>query len=241
MTKGEPRPDHIALLTRDTTLPLARIEDEHLDVILKAITAAWQDLQALGKPALTQGSEPEVNAALIFQLNHRCQDESCWKGLVHSVQSGRESISFNGAKLEKRPDLSLIFLHGNRNFPMVAECKIVDHPNRKDIGLYCDKGIARFVCGDYAWTNREAIMLAYVRDGSTVPSKLTHHLARSANAQPDPLLTASMPGPREGFPADVHFTTHGRPFQYLPCCDGTDPGEITLAHLWLGSVHKKTI
>ena len=66
MTKGEPRPDHIALLTRDTTLPLARIEDEHLDVILKAITAAWQDLQALGKPALTQGSEPEVNAALIF-------------------------------------------------------------------------------------------------------------------------------------------------------------------------------
>jgi hypothetical protein len=233
MATAEPRPDHIALLTRDTPLPLAQIEDEHLQTILKTISVAWQELQALGTQALTNGEERDVNAPLDLQLNHMCRSDRKFKGLVHSVQRGRETMSYTGAALEKRPDLSFIFLHGDRNFPLAVECKIVDHPNRKTVRLYCNNGIARFVCGDYGWARCEAIMLAYVRDGATVANKLTPHLQAQSSKKPDPFLTMSGPEPVPSLHPTAQRSVHQRTFQYLDVVEGTEPGPISLWHLWL--------
>lgn len=232
-TKGVPRPDHIAELTKGTRLPLDPIKDEHLSVIFETISCAWQELRANGVTALKDGDEAEVNALLDPRLNHYCQSQPLWKDLVHSVHRGRESMSYDGSKLEPRPDLSLIFLHGNRNFPMVVECKIIDHPNGKRVGLYCTNGIARFVGGDYAWASREAIMLAYVRDGSTVTSKLVPHLNGSRKIVPDPLQTTSDPLLRTDLHPTVYHSAHQRNFTYLSVVDGTKPGVIGLFHLWL--------
>jgi hypothetical protein len=232
-TKGVPRPDHIAELTRGAHLPLDPVRSEHLSVILETITCAWQELHASGAAALFKGDEAEVNALLDPRLNYYCQSHPLWKDLVHSVHRGRESMSYDGGKLEKRPDLSFVFLHGNRNFPMVVECKIVDHPNEKSVSLYCEKGIARFVCGDYAWASREAVMLAYVRDGTTVPSKLTPHLASEAKLVPDPFQTTSYPVPRTDLHSTVHHSEHQRSFSYPSVVNGTVPGPISLFHLWL--------
>jgi hypothetical protein len=231
--KGAPRPNHIAELTKGTRLPLDPVKDEHLSVIFETISCAWQELCANGAASQTDGDEAEVNALLDPRLNHYCQSQPLWKDLVHSVHRGRESMSYDGSKLEKRPDLSFIFLRGNRNFPMTVECKIIDHPNSKTIGLYCVNGIARFVCGDYAWANREAIMLAYVRDGSTVPAKLLPHLDHSGKTALDPLQTISVPLPRTDLHPAVYHSEHNRNFTYLSTVDGTKPGAIGLFHLWL--------
>ncbi len=230
---GASRPDHIAELTRGARLPLASLENEHLSIILETITSAWQQLHTSGAAALSSGNEAEVNALLEPRLNHCCQSQPLWKDLVHSVQRGRESMSFDGGKLEKRPDLSFIFLRGNRNLPMVVECKIIDHPNQKSVGDYCKNGIARFVCGDYAWASREAVMLAYVRDGATVPSKLSPHLASKAKLVPDPFQTTSHPAPRADLHPAVHHSEHHRSFSYLSVVNGAAPGPISLFHLWL--------
>lgn len=232
-TKRAPRPDHIAELTRGTRLPLDPVSDEHLSVILETISCAWQELCANGAPALKDGDEAEVNALLDPKLNHYCQSQPLWKDLVHSVHRGRESMGYDGLKLEPRPDLSFVFVHGNRNFPMVVECKIIDHPNNKTVGLYCTNGIARFVCGDYAWARREAIMLAYVRDGSTPSSRLAPHLANNAKTSPDPLLTTSHLQLTNDIHPTVHHTEHQRNFCYPLVVDGIDPGSISLFHLWL--------
>lgn len=231
--KKASRPDHIAELTSGARLPLEPVSDEHMSVILETISFAWKELRANGAPALNGGDEAEVNALLDPRLNRYCQSQPLWKDLVHSVHRGRESMNYDGSKFEKRPDLSLIFLHGNRNFPMAVECKIIDHPNRKTVDLYCTKGIARFISGEYAWANREAIMLAYVRDGSTASSKLTPHLAKSAKKKPDPLQTTSHPQLRSDIHQTVHHTEHQRDFCYLPVLNGIDPGPISLFHLWL--------
>jgi hypothetical protein len=232
-TKAAARPDHIAELTRGTRLPLDPVKDEHLSVILETISCAWQELWANGASALQYGDEAEVNALLDPRLNHYCQSQPLWKDLVHSVHRGRESLSYDGRKLELRPDLSFIFLRGNRNFPMAVECKIIDHPKNKTVGLYGINGIARFICGDYAWANREAIMLAYVRDGSTPLSRLVPHLESSAKIDPDPLHTASHPQSRIDIHPMVHHTEHRRTFSYLLAADSNDPGPINLFHLWL--------
>jgi hypothetical protein len=232
-TTGAARPDHIAELTRGAHLPLDPVKSEHLSIILETITSAWQALLATGAVALFTGDEAEVNALLDPRLNHYCQSQPLWKDLVHSVQRGRESMSYDGNKLEKRPDLSFIFLHGNRNFPMVVECKIIDHPNDKSVSLYCEKGIARFVCGDYAWACREAVMLAYVRDGTTVPSNLAPHLASKAKLSPDPFQTTSHPSLRTDLHPTVLHSEHQRSFTYPSFVDGAAPGSISLFHLWL--------
>ena len=108
-TKGAPRPDHIAELTRGTRLPLAPIREEHLSIILETITCAWQELSASSAPTLQCGDEAEVSALLDPRLNHFCQSQPLWKDLVHSVHRGRESVNHDGSKLELRPDLSFIF------------------------------------------------------------------------------------------------------------------------------------
>jgi hypothetical protein len=233
MAARNARPNHIAELTSGVRLPLEQIDDIHLKIILETISMAWDQLLANGAAALLSGDEAEVNALLEPRLNHFCQTQNLWKDLVHSVHRGRESISYNGAKIEGRPDLSLVFTVGNRNFPFFIECKIIDHANAKRVSLYCKEGIARFVAGEYAWAHRSAIMLAYVRDGSSVTSRLAPHLAKCASAPIDKMQTLSHPVARPDLHPAVQQSSHQRNFTYAADGHGAVPGPISLFHLWL--------
>ena len=232
-TMGKPRPDHIAALTKGYHLPLDPLASQHIAIILETVSRAWRELCGEGAVALTSGIEAEVNALLGPRLNRFRDFDPLWAALVSSVAQGRESINYNGTKLEPRPDMTFVLTRRNANFPLVAECKIIDHPNGKTVGLYCSKGIARFVRGDYAWASREAIMLGYVRDGSSVPLSLAPQLTSSAKASPDPLQTTSHPRSRADIHLAVHLTQHQRKFSYTVEVDGTGPGPINLFHLWL--------
>ncbi|ALH81551.1 MULTISPECIES: hypothetical protein [Sphingopyxis] len=233
MAVKQARPNHIAELTSGVRLPLVQIDDRHLKIILETISLAWHELLANGAPALLSGDEAEVNALLEPRLNHFCQTQKLWKDLVHSVHRGRESMSYNGAKIEGRPDLSLVFTVGNRNFPFLVECKIIDHPNAKRVSLYCKEGIARFVAGEYAWAHRSAIMLAYVRDGSSVTSRLAPHLIKCARARSDTMQTLSHPVARPDLHPTAQQSSHRRDFRYVGDSYSCEPGPISLFHLWL--------
>lgn len=233
MGSAGPRPDHIAALTAGHTLPLEPIDERHLAVILEGLAEAWSALIVQGLQSLPSGAEDEVTALLAPKLNNFCQSRELWKDIVQSASRGSEMVNFDGSKLKKEPDLPLMLRLRNANFPLIAECKIIDHPNGKTTTLYCDQGIARFVCGDYAWAEQEAIMLAYVRDGATVGSKLTPHLQTQSSKTPDPLQTLSGPSVFPEIHATAHMSVHERSFKYIDLVDGTDPGPISLWHLWL--------
>lgn len=232
-TTGAPRPDHIANLTMGVQLPLEPIQDVIMSVILETVSNAWQQLCNEGAPALHSGTEPEVSALLGPRLNNLRESNALWSSLVSAVGMGSEAFNFSGTRLQTKPDFHLVLTRRNANFPLIVECKLIDHPKGKTIGLYCANGIERFVCGDYAWANREAIMLAYVRDGSTPPSRLVPHLANSAKTLPDPLMTASHPRSKINIHPTVHHTEHQRNFSYPFAADGNEPGPIGLFHLWL--------
>lgn len=211
------------------------IKAEHLKIILEGLTEAWSELVAKGLESLTAGIEDEVTALLAPKLNNYCQSQQRWKDIVQSASRGSEMVNFDGSKLKKEPDLPLVLRLRNANFPLIAECKIIDHPNGKTTKLYCDQGIARFVCGDYAWAEQEAIMLAYVRDGSTVAEQLTPQMTKSAKSKPDPLQTESNPAACPDIHPTAHRSDHMRSFSYLPEAGGGAPGSIALFHLWLTS------
>jgi hypothetical protein len=225
--------DQIAELTRGIDLPLLPLHLEHLRVVVEVLSAAWADLLHRYPHVLLKEDEAAINALMETRLLKFLDEHPLWAQMVRTVARGRETMSFDGAHLEKRPDLSVFLTRRNPAFPLAIECKIIDEANRKSGKIYCDNGVSRFLVGEYAWGTREALMIAYVRDRSTIASTLA------------PLFEApacgSAPYASEGAvlaigdpPPDLARSSHARNFRYLlrqP--PGDQPGAIALWHLWL--------
>jgi hypothetical protein len=229
-----PRPDQIAELTRGIHLPLPEIPPIHLEIIAEGLHQAFADIRRDAPEAATSGSEAEVTALLEARLNSMIEDEPMWSQLVLCVVRGKESLSFDGSHLEKRPDLSIYLSDRNRGFPLIAEAKLIDERAAKNENLYCDKGIRRFVEGEYGWGSREAFMIAYVRDGSSIASKLTPFLSSAENQMLQSLLIESLPAVIGLNGVDLAHTRHGRSFVYAyQSMPSLNPGPISIWHLWL--------
>ena len=216
-----PREDQIAELTRGQSLPLAPLHEIHLIIIAEVLTRAWNDLLVDRRSILLSGGETEVNTLIVTRLNALLDEDSLWSLLVRSVTRGTETVSYNGVHLEKQPDLSIHLTDRSPSFPLVVECKLIDAPSGKRIRLYCDKGLARFVRGEYAWATREAFMLAYVRDGSTIWSCLEPFLARARTMQPDIYLTDALPESIDESEMHLARSSHNRKFRYVGQLDAS--------------------
>lgn len=226
-----PRPEQVAELTRGQSLPLAPLPESILRVIAETVVRAWNELRARHRAILNIGDEAEVSALLISRLNTLRDEDPCWENIASGVSRGRETISFDGGHLEKRPDVSIHITRRNFGFPLVAECKLIDHPNKKTVNLYCKQGLTRFVNGEYAWATQEAFMLAYVRDGSSIATTLKPYLTKNQTVTPDCCATEILPTPLPHSPTDLAHSRHGRHFSYLN--QESAPGSIELWHLWL--------
>ena len=228
-----PRHDQVAELTRGVRLPLAPIAHEHLEVLAEGLQLAFDDIRAHAPATVATGEEPEVTALMQARLNRLIDENSLWRQLVLWVGRGTESISFDGSHLEKRPDLSIILSGSERRFPLVAEAKILDAAASKTAALYCEKGIRRFVEGEYAWGNREAFMIGYVRDGSSINTTLKAFLSKAWNLHPRRYLVEALPVPVGSGSSDLAYTRHGRNFVYGSQPPPNSPGPISVWHLWL--------
>ncbi len=231
---GRPRPDHVGELTRGIRLPLPAIEDVHLRILAEGLQEAFADLCDRKPAAMATGTEPEVTALLQARLNALIDENFLWGRLVRYVVRGAESISFDGSHLEKRPDLSICLSDHTRHFPLVVEAKILEGAGSRTVASYCgNRGLLRFVKGEYAWANREAFMLAYVRDGSSIDANLTPRLAEAMASNPPSYLVEELPvhvGPGD---LDLAHTQHGRDFVYSCQTPPNSPGPISVWHLWL--------
>ena len=227
------RQDQVAELTRGVRLPLAPVADEHLQILAEKVQQAFADIRVHAPDTVAEGEEPEVTALMQARLNRLILEDTLWQQLVLWVGRGTESISFDGSHLEKRPDLSIVLSGAERRFPLVAEAKILDAAASKTVALYCENGIRRFVEGEYAWGNREAFMIGYVRDGSSIDPTLKAVLSKAAFLHPSRYLVKELPVPVGAGSSDLAYTMHGRKFVYGRQRPPNSPGPITLWHLWL--------
>ena len=232
-TAARPRYDQVAELTRGLRLPLPAIADDHLEILAEGLRRAFGDLRTRKFDAIGTGTEPEVTALMEARLNRLIREDPLWGQLVLCVGRGVESISFDGSHLEKRPDLSIVLSGREQRFPLVAEAKILDAATSRTAELYCEKGIRRFVDGEYAWGNREAFMIGYVRDGSSIETTLEDFLSKAMELHPDRYLVEAFPVPVESDSSDLAHTRHGRDFVYGGQRPPNSPGPISLWHLWL--------
>lgn len=225
-----PRPDQIAELTRSLDLPLAAIDDIYLHIIADGVMQAFEEIRTSAPTTVATGSEAEVTALLEARLNRMIEGDKLWRQLVVSVVRGKESLSFDGSHLEKRPDLSIYLSARALRFPLIAEAKIIDAT--KGENLYCSYGLKRFLDGEYGWGGREAFMIGYVRDGTSIASRLTPYLAKPANALSYAVQDAPAAFAANG--VDAARSRHGRFFLYTHMSPpANDPGAILLWHLWV--------
>ena len=228
-----PRPDQVAELTRGVRLPLPAVAEVHLEVLAEGLRQAFDELGVDQPVTMASGDENEVTALMETRLNMLIEKESFWGQLVNSVARGKESVSFDGSHLEKRPDLCIYLSDRKQRFPLVAEAKILDAGSSKTVKLYCDKGVDRFVEGEYAWGSQEAFMIGYVRDGSSIDGQLKPFLSKAMNSNPTGYLVEELPVPAGPSGLDLAWTRHGRTFVYGAQSPPNSPGAISIWHLWL--------
>ena len=228
-----PRVDQVAELTRGLRLPLEPIANDHLEVLAERLRQAFDDVRGHEPATVATGEESEVTALMEARLNRMIEEDPLWRQLVLWVGRGVESISFDGSHLQKRPDLSIVLSGANRRFPLVAEAKVLDTATSKTTAMYCMNGIRRFVQGEYAWGNREAFMIGYVRDGSSIDPTLKAFLSKVADSEPDRYLVETLPIPVGAGASRLAYTRHGRKFVYGSQRPPNRPGPISLWHLWL--------
>ena len=226
-----PRPDQVEELTRGVRLPLAAIANEHMEVLADGLRQAFEDVRLHAAATVAEGEEAEVTGLMQARLNRLIGEDGLWGQLVVSVGRGTESISFDGSHIEKRPDLSIVLSGRERRFPLVAEAKILDAAASKTVAQYCKDGIRRFVDGEYAWGGREAFMVGYVRDGSSIDATLGGFLAKGSHSrryrvEMPPVAVAAGS-------SDLAYTRHGRDFVYGSQPAPNGPGPISVWHLWL--------
>ncbi len=221
-----PRDYQIAELTRGIQLPLPPLHPRHIKVIAEFLAEAWNGLLINQEQVLFAEDEPGINALMEARLDDIRVEKPEWSMLVSGVSRGKESISFDGKSLEKRPDLSVHLTNRPFRFPLVVECKLIDKRTRKNVDKYCDNGIARFIDGEYAWYGHEAFMLAYVRDNSAIEHVLTPYLSKNQHNIPDSYLTEQLPQTINIPTHKLAQSRHGRRFP-------NNPGAIAVWHLWL--------
>ncbi len=211
-------------------------------VVEEALCVAWDCLRTQPRTGFNLLSATEN--VVTQELYERLYDEVFNKGVVDGFDRQlftdimRESKvrNYDGAKLNKMPDL-LIGLSDRLNVFKLSqdwlfiECKPVD-PDHSAGVHYCDKGIIRFVRGEYAWAMTSALMIGYARNGYSISSKL----AKAIEAREKEVPTIALPCPCQRskpgkYNEVVHVSQHSRTFSYVET--GQQAPAITLRHLWL--------
>ncbi|MBI1913854.1 MAG: hypothetical protein HYS12_03815 [Planctomycetes bacterium] len=212
-------------------------------IIHEAVVQAWELIRTDPPPGfnLTVAPEDEVTLVLHNTLVNRVQYTKSVPGFtpeLFRVSREPKVYSFDARSLDKMPDL-FFHLISDRTvaFPdldgLYAECKPIDADH--GVGVhYRDRGLWRFVTGDYAWSMREGMMIGYAVSGYRLPSGLSGALVAGNRPTRMPLISGPIPTPRASattYSQLPHVTTHSRNFLYQGT--GKAAPEITIHHLWL--------
>jgi hypothetical protein len=211
-------------------------------VVEQAIRAAWKLRQA--KPSERFRLAAEVEDDVTYDLVERVTNEVFNRGIVPGFDAKlirkptRETkvSNFDESKRDLMPDMLFDLVDRPPVFKpsqdwLFIECKPVQ-AGRAAGAHYCDRGIARFVRGDYAWAMTSALMVGYVTARYTIASKLTAALNERRAALPTTSFPKKCPrSPKTEASEPTHITQHRRTFRYVQT--GAQAPPIALRHLWL--------
>jgi hypothetical protein len=211
-----------------------------LRVVEKAIGEAWRIIRENPGAGfdITTADENRITRELRTCLLNQVLDGAAvpaFTSETFDVNRGSEFESYDGAHLQKKPDLHFAI---RRDIPrtlrsadgLFVECKPVDARHSVG-GHYCDKGIIRFVKGEYAWAMSIGYMVGYAMAGYALPDTLREAIkGRKKVLKADGQVEACPNTAAKGYSQRPYITVHKRGFR-LPITN-TKATAITLRHLW---------
>jgi hypothetical protein len=211
-------------------------------VVENAICASWHLLRTQPRAGfvLLTATENDITNALKVALLDRVFNKGIVDGfdreVFASITRDPKVENYDKSNCEKMPDLVIGLVNRpsgviNSQDGLFIECKPVDVDH--SVGKhYCDRGLIRFIRGDYAWAMTSALMVGYSREGYAILPKLHDALIRRSLVIPT-LENPHPCGSSEAGPNNelVHISQHARTFTYLET--GQLAQAITIRHLWL--------
>lgn len=215
-------------------LPHPPIHPRILMIISKVIQRAW--LLINDKPpagfSLDTADEDTITQILVEVIENRLRKHGEVQGfncaLFGKVSREPKITNFDKKHPDKMPDIFFDLKRDNLSIlsdqdGLFIECKPVDrqHPI---YSCYCQKGLRRFVDGDYAWAMQDAMMIGYASTPYTL-NKLSTTLSNKKNDAAFKMIDEEH---RDG---EHYSSTHNRDFFWLQNSGVACP--IKILHLWL--------
>ena len=214
-------------------LPHPPVPQRTMLILCKVIRRAWE-LLSTEPPAgftLHSADEDAITLELVEVIESRLRISGEVSGF-NKVQFGKvvrepKITNFNKEHPDKMPDI--FFDLKRETYPVYSsqdglfvECKPIDgkHPISS---CYCQKGLIRFVNGDYAWAMQEALMVGYV-SGNYPFEKLAAVLSKEESSN---LKTIS----HSPIIPSMYHSSHDRDFMWLE--SRGQACRISVSHLWL--------
>ncbi len=219
------------------TLPHPQIPQRTVLLIFKVIKRAWQLLEE--KPPsgfLMQSADEDTITHLLVEiieniLRKNSEIDGFNYALFGKVSRDPKITNFDKQHPDKMPDI--FFDLRREHLPIISdqdglfvECKPVDisHPI---LSHYCNKGLVRFVNGDYAWAMQDALMVGYVTGRYSFRKLASVFDDDKNNATLKPIKHSAVDE------YAIYRSSHKRDF-YWPENRG-QACPITVSHLWLST------
>lgn len=225
----------VGFFTQDIefALPHPPIQQRTILLICKVIRKAWELLVATPPTGFVlHAADEDTITQLLAEIIENRLRKNGEVGGFDKVQFGKvirepKITNYNKEHPDKMPDI--FFDLKREEVPIISdqdglfvECKPVDteHPV---FSCYCQKGLIRFVNGDYAWAMQDALMVGYV-SGNYSFEKLASVLSKEESAD----LKTVDHFPRQ---PSMYRSNHERDFMWL---DGRGQAcRISVSHFWL--------
>jgi hypothetical protein len=208
-------------------------------IILQAIQTAWEriveDSRQCGGALAGEGEEvltTRLEECLNDLLTETGYPSGFSASLFQTVIREASVTSYDDSSLKKKPDLTFRLVssepgrESSSHDGLFVECKIVGP--RHSARDYCNKGLLRFVIGEYAWAMPCGMMIGYVWDGLGIEEKLASHLRSGRSAQMNVRFL-----PRQVPTASVSFPLFETGHQRTWTRNGKGHGDINVLHFWL--------
>ncbi|MDH3973595.1 MAG: hypothetical protein OEV42_04880 [Deltaproteobacteria bacterium] len=217
------------------TLPHPPIPKRTILLLCNVIKRAWQLLQE--KPPsgfiIHSAHEDTITQVLVEIIENHLRKNGDIPGfnyaLFGKVIREPKITNFDKKHPDKMPDIFFDLKREkqpvlNDQDGLFVECKPVGktHPI---LSCYCNKGLVRFVNGDYAWAMQDALIVGYNKDSYSF-TKLASVLGDNSK-NVDLNVTAHSIVSKSEF----YTSTHNRDFEWLERNGTACPIEVS--HLWL--------
>ena len=208
------RQEAVRSVIGDSKVPFKKLDREDLYEILRLLFRAFDAVKSKFCDVLTY-SEDEISILMQRNIRSIISNDEMLIEFIQQVHRSSSCVNYNGVSKNVSPDIIFELNIGGFKFDFVIEAKILDRTKKGNLNRYCAKGINRFISGLYAWHLSEAIMIAYIRDGSNLCSVLNRYFTSGTPPRRNNYNVKRLAIPCKEFEGDVSCTIHNRKFRYI--------------------------